>query len=690
MKNSNRHLWVSAFEQSSDQYLSGILKELATRDSSLKISGIGGKESRAAGLQPLFNAEELSIMGLVEIIRSLPKVYLKLREIKKFLRTNPPDVALLIDYPGLHFALLPTLRKCGSRIIYFIPPKVWVWRKKRIQILKKYVDQVLCIFPFEKEFFEKEGLAVQYVGNPLLDQLPSGDMNNATGKKQLAVLPGSRRQEIEFHLELMSETSARFEKQTGAQVNFSFPNQFSETQRKIWSDRIKQIVPNAEICWGNSHAIMRSADYGLIKSGTSTLEAALLGLRHIVVYKLNPITCFILLHVLKIKQFAGLSNIILDYEAKNPPHFKELLCSDATVEKCMNALQELHDSEKLKSSQSNAIHLIREKMKVNASPTQLVADSMIAELEIGRASVQSFSIIKYLSAHLWNAIHQFRLVFARPEKLPAKVISVGNYQMGGTGKTPFVLELLSEAEKRKKSVWVLTRGYRSSSEENGWVVTPGMSGLTIEQVGDEALMIHNKFPQVPLGIGRNRLESFASLKQKLGRVPDWVILDDGAQNLQIQKDLEIILMTSDRVGEAWYREIPGAVMKANELRIWTKGNFSTREPMRVKIQTVFKQSIPAKPLYLVSGIAKPDQLKDSLDKLGIKIGHHEIFRDHSTWSPELMKNLLIQSEKKGFALAMTEKDFVRVSDDSIKKQIWVVDSEINWLSGRSNLERSLD
>lgn len=698
MKVPSRHLYVSAFEPSADQYLAGVLKSLHAKDPGLKISGVGGVESRRSGLKPLFNAEELTVMGLIEVIRSLPKVWTRLREIKSHLRSNPPDVALLIDYPGLHFALLPTLRSLGTRIVYFIPPKVWVWRKRRIQVMKKFIDLVLCIFPFEKEFFEKEGLPVSYVGNPLLDQLPlSLTRNDARAKlglgseaKVLAVLPGSRKQEIEFHIEVMSRAALRFQEQTGTQVYFSFPDQFSETQRQVWVKRIHEILPQAQVGWGDAHLLMRASDYGLIKSGTSTLEAALLGLKHVVVYRLNPITCFLLRHVFHFRQFAGLSNIILDYQALKPAHFEERLCGEVTEQNLFESMIKLHESQELKFKQERAISMIREKMQVSGSPTERVADALVKELIKGRSRTRSFSWVKFIAAHLWNRVHAVRKYFSKPRKLPTRVISIGNYQMGGTGKTPFVLEILAQAQKRGKRVWVLTRGYQSSSESHGSVILPDTQEVSAEMHGDETVMIHQKYPEVPIGVGRDRWSSYQRLKQHIGHDPEWVVLDDGGQNLQISKDVEIMLMTSHQVGEVWYRQIPNSRPHSKELRIYTKGSFNESVIPQATLQTVWRQNTPLLPLYLVSGIADPDQLKDSIESLGLKVQHHEVFKDHTYWDHEKVKGFIAQAEKRGLVLTMTAKDFTRVSEESLKRAIFVVDTEVKWVSGESLFQRALD
>ena len=694
-------LWVSAFEQSSDQYLAGVLEELKRLNPELEIRGIGGASSRRAGLKTLFHAEELSIMGLAEIISALPKVFSRLAQIKKDLRKNPPDVALLIDYPGLHFALLPTLKKLGTRVVYFIPPKVWVWRKSRIQKLRKYVDRVLCIFPFEKEFFEEEGLEVDYVGNPLLDQLPlaltkeeaRSKLGLSPSDQVLLVMPGSRKQEIEFHLELMANAAQKIKRNANFVIYFSFPNRFDDEQKKKWLDRLRTAAPEAKVGFGDSHLAMRAADYGLIKSGTSTLEAALLGLRHVVVYRLSAVTCFILRKVLRLKGHAGFSNLILDVKGERPGTFEERLCSDASEEELISALEPLIHSDTVRKNQVGALSEIKSRMLIKGSPTEHVARAVVSELAIGRSKIYKFSLVKWVAAHVWSVIHQGRKLFSQPKKINPQVISVGNFQMGGSGKTPFVLELLREAKRKGKKVWVLTRGYRSQSEQLGTALLPGMPEPNSKVYGDEALLIRSQFPEVPIGIGKNRYKSYQRLFSILKEEPDWVILDDGGQNLQLKKDLDIFLVTSKRVGETWYREIPKITSSQNQFLIWSKGKTKPsflgedkNSLARVRLETRVKGELPENEIYLVSAIAEPTELRQSLESLGMRISAHKVYEDHEPWSDYEIAAFLSEAKENQATLVMTAKDFARVPDRMKNSGILVVDTTVMWIQGKERWE----
>ncbi len=352
---------ISAAEASSDVHGAELLKALKARvpaSTELSVFGIGGPELQKEGLRTLVDARELLSMGFLEIFSRLPKIFAALETLSAAARVEKPDVAVVIDYPDFHFRLARRLKAMGIPVVYYIPPKVWVWRKKRVRLLKELFSRILCIFPFEETFYRRENVAVSYVGNPLVDELPL-EVSRAESRvrmglggqeKVLCLMPGSRPSELRRHLEPMLEGSVRAAAEMRARgalgsqealtLLIPLPGtadlaDFSERVRS-WErqggwDREASIV-RVRVSQGDAAFALKAADAAMVKSGTSTLEAALLGCPHVVMYLPNALSCWIFKNIIRYREPVGLVNLILR-DAENRPIriTEELLCKQATV-----------------------------------------------------------------------------------------------------------------------------------------------------------------------------------------------------------------------------------------------------------------------------------------------------------------------------------------------------------------------
>jgi lipid-A-disaccharide synthase len=191
-------LLISAAEASADLHSAQLIRAFKRRVSDLYSFGIGGKNLEAEGMDILARAEDLAVMGSIEILSRLSKIRQAERELLRQASEKRPDVAILVDYPGFHFRVGPRLHAMGIPVIYYIPPKVWVWRKKRLNSMKKWVSQVLCILPFEPKLYHEAGISAEYVGSPLVEELPLSisklEARNALGLHPedhvLVIMPG--------------------------------------------------------------------------------------------------------------------------------------------------------------------------------------------------------------------------------------------------------------------------------------------------------------------------------------------------------------------------------------------------------------------------------------------------------------------------------------------------------------------
>jgi lipid-A-disaccharide synthase len=357
---------ISAAETSSDvhaaQLLHALKAQCEARGETLEAFGIGGPKLKQAGLEQIVDAKELLSMGFLEVASRLPKIFESLNRVEKASLDRKPDVAVVVDYPDFHFRLAKRLKKQGVPVVYYIPPKVWAWRKGRVKFLRKFFSRVLCIFPFEEKFYRTENVPVKYVGNPLLDELPihatkseaRAKIGIGEGEKVLAVLAGSRPAELKRHLELFLDGAqatgihllAAGVLKSGQRLRVLLP--FPETsdlamlsQRvRAWECLQKHLMIHIRVSQGDSAWTMLAADAGLIKSGTSTLEAAILQCPHLIVFKPNAITTFLVRKMIGYWGPIGLSNLVVGATVEPFP-IPEITSAEVTPIALSNLLTEL-------------------------------------------------------------------------------------------------------------------------------------------------------------------------------------------------------------------------------------------------------------------------------------------------------------------------------------------------------------
>ncbi|MDQ7031485.1 MAG: lipid-A-disaccharide synthase [Desulfonauticus sp.] len=301
-------LWINVCEPSADIYAGLLISWLKKHCPCLKIIGMGGLHSRKAGLEALYRAEDLSVMGLVEVFSSLPRILKLLKNIKLSLAKYKPDAIILFDAPDFNFRLAKYAAGLNIPVFYYIAPQLWAWRPSRVKFLKKYVRKVFAIFPFEKEFFQKQGVNTLYVGHPLLELIDFSVYSSIPRKpNKLLLLPGSRKKEVSKLLPVFGQTVSLLQKNNpNLQVTLI-------KSHNLELNFIKSFLPlkhDYEIVdTEKRYEQMASAKLALAASGTVTLECALLSLPTIITYKLNPISFFIGKHLVNVSAI-GMPNLI--------------------------------------------------------------------------------------------------------------------------------------------------------------------------------------------------------------------------------------------------------------------------------------------------------------------------------------------------------------------------------------------
>jgi lipid-A-disaccharide synthase len=339
-------IMIVAGESSSDQHAASLIKAIKGIHPRVKVIGMGGSHLRSVGMKTIVDTEQVgSIMGIAELYGGISKIVSSYKSLLKTAREEKPDLLILVDFPDFNLRLASALQKernlYGMKIMYYICPQIWAWRRGRIKTIRKLIDKVAAIFPFEDAFYHQHGVDVEYVGHPLLDRsfehVNSRDWLLFQGldpeRPVIALLPGSRKSEVQRLLPSMSDAFNRISKyRTNLQGVIPVPN----TLEIEW---VKSFLPkssNIKLIEGQASELLAVSTVGVIASGTATMEAALAELPFIAVYRFTPFSYFIArLLVRGVKQFS-MPNLILGDSV-----VPELLQDEVTGDRICNELENL-------------------------------------------------------------------------------------------------------------------------------------------------------------------------------------------------------------------------------------------------------------------------------------------------------------------------------------------------------------
>lgn len=338
-------LYIIAGEASGDLHGGNLIKELKTIDSSLQIRCWGGDQMQSAGGQLVKHYKDTSFMGFVEVIKHLPQIFKLISFCKNDLLEYKPDALILIDYPGFNLKIAEFAHSKDIPVYYYISPKVWAWKKKRVFKIKKWVNKMYTILPFETEFYKKYNYPVHYVGHPLLDAIETNyskeklqeirDAFQLDERPVIACLPGSRKMEIQNMFPIMTEVSKKFSE-------FQFVVAATSWLSK---DLYQKYSRNSDVryLWDSTYDLLKISDYALVTSGTATLETCLFGVPQVVCYKGNSLSFEIAKRIVDVK-YISLVNLIADKEV-----VKELIQYDLSLENVEKELRKImNTSEKKK------------------------------------------------------------------------------------------------------------------------------------------------------------------------------------------------------------------------------------------------------------------------------------------------------------------------------------------------------
>jgi lipid-A-disaccharide synthase len=308
-----KSLFIVAGEQSGDLHGSGLLKELKaqSRGTDIIFNGLGGDLMKAQGLNELYHTKDLATVGFKDVIKKYPFFKKVISDCVEFIEANHPDAVVLIDYPGFNIRLAEELKKFYTgKIIYYISPQLWAWHEKRVHKIKKYVDKMLVVFPFEVEFYKKFNVDAEYTGHPLTTRIKKYLEENPvkktadTSKKVITILPGSRKDEIKYHMPVLIDTIKLLQKEFDLEINISKAPNLDESLFNEFEN-----IKDYNLTGENVYSLILNSDLVLTKAGTSTMECSLIGTPYLIFYKTFPLNYYILKPIVKIENL-GIANIL--------------------------------------------------------------------------------------------------------------------------------------------------------------------------------------------------------------------------------------------------------------------------------------------------------------------------------------------------------------------------------------------
>ena len=371
---------VSAGEASGDRYAAVLVKALAERLPGARFFGCAGPRLRACGVNAIVHSEDLAVVGLFEVARHVPRIYGLFRSLERAARESPPDLAILIDAPDFNLRLAARLRRAGIPLVYYVAPQVWAWRKRRIERIRRLVDLLLVIFPFEEGYFRERGVNARFVGHPLCDlaQVRSAradflaEHSFNPREPLVALLPGSRKGEALRHLPALADAAQRL---ADAGVRQFVLPASTTTGRRFFAGRwqgpaIRIMEDRAEDCIGH-------ADVALVASGSATVETALLGTPMVSFYKLSW-SSYCLARLLVDAQYYTMVNLLAGKQV-----IAECIQHECTGAKLASEAMRLLQQEVERCRMVTEFSRIRAALQANAPAAERAAAAVCERFSLG-------------------------------------------------------------------------------------------------------------------------------------------------------------------------------------------------------------------------------------------------------------------------------------------------------------------
>lgn len=377
MNNKMKKILIVAGEASGDLHGGNLVKSIKSINPDIHFLGIGGNNMKSAGVELLYHIDSMAFMGFVEVIKHIPF----LRKVKKDLlakvRESNVDAVILIDYPGFNLSLAKDLKKLNKKIFYYIAPQLWAWGKNRLRLIKELIHKMIVVFPFEEKIYKETGINVAFVGHPLIDVIQQYSFQAKdeffeqnkinSNKKILTIFPGSRRQEINKILPITIQSIKLLKQKFDLEVLVACVDSIN---REVYE---KYCGNEAKLIFNKNYDLMKYADAGIIKSGTSTLEAALLGLPFVVVYKTSFLSYLIGKSLIQIDKIS-LANIVADKKVVT-----ELVQNDCTPQRIADEIEKILVNESYRTQMKIEFSRIKSLLGMSGSSIK-AAEIILSEI----------------------------------------------------------------------------------------------------------------------------------------------------------------------------------------------------------------------------------------------------------------------------------------------------------------------
>ncbi len=330
---------------------------------------------QAAGVRPIVDSRSIAVVGLVEVLAHIPRVWREFRKLTRAIITERPDVAVLVDSPDFHLRLARRLRRRGVPVVYLIAPQAWAWRQGRVRIMRATIDRLLCIFPFEEAFFQSHGVPARYIGHPLARMIRSSLTRSEFWDKYdlpqdrrfIALLPGSRHGEVERHIPALLDAARRISEVYPVTFVLALPPGFGIEKASFW-ERIR--ASSIQVLEGATWETLAHADLALAASGTVTVEAALLGVPMVTFYRVNALS-WILGRWMVRAPFLSMVNLIAGRRV-----VPELIQKEMTGERIASEAVRLLKDEAARSNMRADLADVAVRLFSDRDPMEIAADEI--------------------------------------------------------------------------------------------------------------------------------------------------------------------------------------------------------------------------------------------------------------------------------------------------------------------------
>jgi len=348
---NKKNILVIAGEVSGDLIGASLIKELKKTDPDLLFYGVGGDKMLAEGMELSYHINQMAFLGFVEVMKHLPFIKKAQRKLVELVKSKNIKNVVLIDYPGFNLSIAKKLKALGVKIIYYVSPQLWAWGSGRVRKVRELVDKMLVVFPFEEKMYRNNDVNVEFVGHPLVERINNHEFLlyedlcskfQLDNKKEiLLIMPGSRENEVKKIFPETIKAAGRIASEFNMQIVVSCSSNLSEELYTGYSD-----VVDFKLIKGFTYDLMKHAKFGIIKSGTSTLEAGYFALPMLIVYKTNYLTYLVMKKLIKVDSI-GMVNILLE-EKIIPELIQNRLTENSICEESKKILSNSSEYENIK------------------------------------------------------------------------------------------------------------------------------------------------------------------------------------------------------------------------------------------------------------------------------------------------------------------------------------------------------